>query len=149
MFFSKVIDLFSVTRGRGRGRGVKRKYDGTEFLSNSLLPNIENQIDPNGSGKGGTEGNEHNTILSSPILKNESEDCNTERTEIQKEVKIKTQKSKKETRRHKREGKRAKKKSGSGSTPIVLPPPQMFEEETRMSATESNSRSQTPARAAG
>lgn len=127
---------------------MKRKYDGTEFLGSSPILSLENQIKSDGSGKAGTEGNE-NTLLLSPVLKNDTQDCNTGSTGMQKEVKIKAQKSRKEKRRLKREDKRAKKKSGSGSTPIVLPPPQMFEEETRMSATESNSRSQTPARATG
>lgn len=119
-------------------------------MCNSItINNLENQTDREESGKASNDGDVNNTVLSSPVPKIQTEECKTRNTEIQKEVKIRAQKSRKEVRRIKREDKRAKKKSGSGSTPIVLPPPQMFEEETRMSATESNSRSQTPARATG
>lgn len=139
-----------VTRGRGRGRGMKRKYDDMEFPGSSLnLENLENQTNADVSGKDITEGDENKSVLSSPVLKKEVEGSNAGMAEIQKELKVATKKSKKEMRRLKREDKRAKKKSGAGNTPIALPPPQMFEEETRMSATESNSRSQTPARATG
>ena len=134
---------------------MKRKYDGTEFPvpgSSLTLDNLENQLGGDGTVKVDVQGGENSTMVTSPAPKNENETSKSESSEIKEEVKVKvrrTPKSRRETKRHKREDKRSRKRGGSGSTPIALPPPQMFEEETRMSATESNSRSQTPARATG
>lgn len=59
-------------------------------------------------------------------------------------IKRLTIKEKKQRREAKRLAQRAA--AAAAAALAKLPPPQMFEEETRMSATESNSRAQTPAR---